>query len=102
MYSPLEVRHAFGLLFIGVAISVGLASILSEVIFEQKDPFYYYVIIWLCRFTISLGVIFRKWKNKITAIRGRNENSGKWTDFIKAINSLCVATAFASIGALAS
>src|SRR3989442_15230279 len=102
MYSPLEVRHAFGLLFIGVAISVGLASILSEVIFEQKDPFYYYVIIWLGSFTITFGAIFGKWKNIIPAIRVRMKNSVKWSASIKAINGLCWAAPFAAIGAFPS
>lgn len=102
MYSPLEVRRAFGLLFIGVAISVGLASILSEVIFEQKDPFYYYVTIWLGSFAITFGVIFGKWKNIIPAIRARMKNSVKWSASIKAINGLCWATPFAAIGALPS
>src|SRR5207245_9887636 len=88
MYSPLEVRRAFGLLFIGVAISVGLASVLSEVIFEQKDPFNYYVIIWLCSFTITFGAIFGKWKNIIPAIRVRMKNSVKWSASVKTINGL--------------
>jgi hypothetical protein len=49
-HSPIEVRRAFGLLFIGVAISVGTASVLSEIVFEHKDPIYYYIIIWLGSF----------------------------------------------------
>ena len=71
MHSPLEVRRAFGLLFIGVAISVGSASILSEIVFEQKDPIYYFAIIWLASFASTFGAIFGKWKNIIPSIRER-------------------------------
>ena len=102
MYSPLEVRRAFGLLFVGVAISVGLAAILSEVIFEQKDPFYYYVTIWLGSFAITFGVIFGKWKNIIPAIRARMKNSVKWSSPVTVINGLCWAAPFAAIGAFPS
>ncbi|TLX93463.1 MAG: hypothetical protein E6K91_08615 [Thaumarchaeota archaeon] len=100
--SPIEVRRAFGLLFIGVAISVGFASILSEVAFEQKDPTYYYSIIWVGSFVITFGVIFAKWKNIILSIRGRMKNSVKWSSPVKAINGLCWAAPFASIGAFPS
>ncbi|TLX93278.1 MAG: hypothetical protein E6K91_08825 [Thaumarchaeota archaeon] len=100
--SPIEVRRAFGLLFIGVAISVGFASFLSEVAFEQKDPTYYYSIIWVGSFVITFGVIFVKWKNIIQSIRGRMKNSVKWSSPVKAINGLCWAAPFASIGAFPS
>ena len=100
--SPIEVRRAFGLLFIGVAISVGFASILSEVAFEQKDLTYYYLIIWVGSFVITFGAILGKWKNIIPSIRGRMKNSVKWPSPVKAINGLCWATPFAAIGAFPS
>ena len=61
-HSPIEVRRAFGLLFIGVAISVGAASVLSEIAFEHKDPIYYYAIIWFGSFAITFGVVFGKFR----------------------------------------
>ncbi|MGI0087206.1 MAG: hypothetical protein ACREBI_04530 [Nitrosotalea sp.] len=97
--SPLEVRRAFGLLFIGVAISVGSASILSETAFEQKDPVYYYVAIWLGSFAVTFGVVFGKFRHILKSIRGRMKNSVKWPHSVKAINGLCWAAPFAAIGA---
>jgi hypothetical protein len=96
--SPLEVRRAFGLLFIGVAISVGSASVLSEVAFEYKDPFYFYAIIWLGSFAITFGVIFGKFRHILVSIRNRMKNSVKWSPSVKAINGLCWAAPFAAIG----
>ena len=100
--SPVEVRRAFGLLFVGVAISVGSASILSEIAFEQKDPIYYYAIIWLASFAITFGAIFGRWKNIIPSIRKRMKNSVGWPPSVKAINGLCWAAPFAAIGAFPS
>ncbi len=98
-HSTLEVRRAFGLLFIGVAIAVGSASILSEIAFEHTDPIYYYVIIWIGSFAITFGIIFGKFKQIGASIRGRMKNSVKWSTPVKAINGLCWAAPFAAIGA---
>ncbi|MDE1829478.1 MAG: hypothetical protein KGI25_04055 [Thaumarchaeota archaeon] len=97
--SPLETRRAFGLLFVGVAISVGSASVLSEIAFEHQSPIYYYVIIWLGSFAITFGVILGKFRNVLQSIRGRMKNSVKWSHSVKAINGLCWAAPFAAIGA---
>ncbi len=97
--SPLEVRRAFGLLFVGVAIAVGSASILSEMAFAHQSPLYYYIIIWLGSFAITFGVIFGKFRYILQSIRGRMKNSVKWSGPIKAINGLCWAAPFAAIGA---
>lgn len=101
-HSPIEVRRAFGLLFIGVAIAVGSASILSEIAFEHQDPIYYYAIIWFGSFAVTFGVIFGKFRQIGPSIRGRMKNSVKWTTSVKAINGLCWAAPFAAIGAVPS
>jgi len=100
--TPLEVRRAFGLLFIGVSISVGAASVISEVVFEQNDPTYYYAIVWFGSFGVTFGTIFGKWKKIIPSIRGRMKNSVNWSTPIKAINGLCWAVPFAIIGVFPS
>ncbi|MDE1726740.1 MAG: hypothetical protein KGH89_05690 [Thaumarchaeota archaeon] len=97
--SPLEVRRAFGILFIGVAISVGSASILSEAAFENKDPIYYYAIIWFGSFAITFGAVLGKFRHILASIRGRMKNSVSWPAPVKAINGLCWAAPFAAIGA---
>ena len=100
--SPLEVRRAFGLLFVGVAISVGTASILSEIAFEDKASMVLYAIIWFGSFAITFGIIFGKFRNIIPSIQGRMKNSVKWPSMVKAVNGLCWAAPFAAIGAFPS
>ncbi|SHO46758.1 conserved membrane hypothetical protein [Nitrosotalea sinensis] len=98
--SPLEVRRAFGILFVGVAISVGTASILSEISFEHKEPIFYYAIIWFGSFAITFGIIIGKFRSMLSSIRGRMKNSVTWPPAVKAINGLCWAAPFAMIGVL--
>lgn len=98
-HSPLEVRRAFGILFVGVAISVGSASALSEVAFEHDSPVYQYAIIWLGAFAITFGVIIGRFRHILRMIRGRMKNSVKWPSPVKGINGLCWAAPFAAIGA---
>ena len=100
--NPLEVRRAFGLLFIGVSIAVGVASVLSEIAFVNKTPTLYYGIIWFGSFGITFGIIFGKFRKIIPSIRGRMKNSVKWSRNVKAINGLCWAAPFAAIGAFPS
>lgn len=97
-HSPTEVRCAFGLLFVGVAIAVGSASILSEIAFEHKYPVYYYAIIWFGSFAITFGIIFGGFRQIVPSIRGRMKNSVRWSLHIKAINGICWAVPFAVIG----
>jgi len=96
--NPLEVRRAFGLLFIGVSIAVGAAAILSEIAFVNKFPTFYYAIIWFGSFGITFGITFSIFRQIIPSIRGRMKNSVKWSRNVKAINGLCWAAPFAAIG----
>lgn len=98
-HSSSEVRRAFGLLFIGVAIAVGSASILSEIAFEHTEPIFYYVVIWFGSFAITFGIILSRSRKIIASIKGRMKNSVKWSPSVKAINGMCWAAPFAAIGA---
>jgi hypothetical protein len=100
--NPLEVRRAFGLLFIGVSIAVGVAAILSEMAFVNKFPTLYYAIIWFGSFGITFGIIFGIFRQIIPSIRDRMKNSVKWSRNVKAINGLCWAVPFAAIGLIPS
>lgn len=100
--NPLEVRRAFGLLFIGVSIAVGVAAVLSEIAFVNKIPIFYYAIIWFGSFGITFGIILGKYRKIIPSIRGRMKNSVKWPRNIKAVNGLCWAAPFMVIGAFPS
>ena len=93
----IEARHAFGLLFIVVSISVILGSILSEVAFANSSPLYLYIPIWLVSFSIPCVAIFGKIRRVIRAIRGRMKGSVMWPTDAKAINGICWAAPFATI-----
>ena len=97
--NPLEVRRAFGLLFIGVSMAVGVAAILSEIAFANKFPTFYYAVIWFGSFGITFGIILGKFRKIIPSIRGRMKNSVKWSRNVKAVNGLCWAAPFVAIGA---
>lgn len=92
-----EVRRGFGILFIGVSIAVGVASVLSEVAFANRAPLYYYAIIWFASFAITFGVIFRKFRKIIPSIRSRMKYSIRWSANAKGLNGLCWAAPFAAI-----
>jgi hypothetical protein len=92
-----EVRRGFGILFIGVSIAVGVASVLSEVAFANRAPLYYYAIIWFASFAITFSVIFRKFRKIIPSIRSRMKYSIRWSANSKALNGLCWAAPFAAI-----
>ncbi|HMK33393.1 MAG TPA: hypothetical protein VK431_07220 [Nitrosopumilaceae archaeon] len=100
--NPLEIRRAFGVLFVGVSIAVSTAAILSEIAFVNKFPTFYYAIIWFGSFGITFGIIFRMFRKIIPSIRDRMKNSVKWSRNIKTINGLCWAAPFATIGIIPS
>jgi hypothetical protein len=93
----IEVRHGFGLLFMGVSISVILGSILSEIAFVNSAPLYYHIPIWLASFSLPCGAIFGKFPKVISAIQGRMKGSVMWPVKTKAIDGICWAAPFATI-----
>src|SRR5690242_7831644 len=97
--NPIEVRRAFGILFIGVSIAVGVAAVLSEIAFVNKIQTFYYVIIWCGSFGITFGIIFARFRKIISSIKGRMKNSVKWSRNVKAVNGLCWAAPFVAISA---
>ena len=92
-----DTRHAFGLLFLAVSISVGFASILTEVVLIKALPTFYYPVIWITSFGLTFGIIFGKFRKSISYIRTRMKNSIKWPTTAKALNGLCWAGPFVAI-----
>lgn len=100
--SSIEIRRAFGFLFICVSIAVTAGAILSEIVFLNKYPFYYHGIVWLGSFGAVVGLNFRKVSKTLPLIRQRMKNSLKWSPKISAINGICWAGPFIAIGAFPS
>ena len=94
---PLQVRHAFGVFFINIAICVAGGSILSEIVFRNNLPVYFYGIFWIMVFGLVFGLQFRKFKKVFSSVRQRMKNSTNWSLPIKTINGLCWALPFALI-----
>jgi hypothetical protein len=97
-----EVRNVFGVLFIAISIAVGAATILSEIAFINKEPFYYYAIISTLSFGITFGIIFGKSRKLISSIGDRMKHSVRWSTGAKALNGICWAGPFAAIAAFPS
>ncbi len=100
--SSIEIRRAFGFLFICVSIAVVAGAILSEVVFQNKLPFYYYGIVWVGSFGVIIGSNFKKFSKILPMIRQRMKNSVKWPPYVSAINGICWAGPFVAIGAFPS
>ena len=100
--SSIEIRRAFGFLFICVSIAVVAGAILSEIVFLNKFPFYYYGMVWFGSFGAVTGLNFRKLGKILPMIRQRMKNSLKWSPKISAINGICWAVPFIAIGAFPS
>ena len=99
-HSSLQVRRAFGIFFINIAISISGGSVLSEIAFRNNFPLYSHGIIWLAIFGLVFGLQFRKFRVIFSSIRQRMKKSTKWSTPIKAINGLCWALPFAVIAFL--
>jgi hypothetical protein len=96
-HSSLQIRRAFGVFFINIAISISAGSILSEIAFRNNLPFYVYGIIWLMVFGLVFGLQFRRFREIFSSIRQRMKFSTKWSTPIKAINGICWALPFTLI-----
>ena len=97
-----EVRRVFGVLFIAISIAVAVATILSEIAFINKEPFYYYAIISILSFGITFGIIFGKSRKLMSSIGDRMKHSVKWSTGAKALNGICWAGPFVAIAAFPS
>jgi len=98
----LQIRRAFGVLFVLVSVAVSAASALSLVISLHDYPVYWYAVVWLGSFGIPFGAYFAKSKAKLMMIRQRMKNSVSWPTPVKAVNGLCWALPFALIGVFPS
>jgi len=96
-YSSLQVRRAFGIFFINIAISIFFASILSEFFFQNNFPSFSHGITWLMIFVLVFGLQFRKFRVIFSSIRQRMTISTKWPLSTKALNGLCWALPFVLI-----
>jgi len=96
-YTSLQIRRAFGIFFINIAISISSGSILSEVAFRNDLPLYSHGIIWLTIFGLVFGLQFRRFRVIFSSIRQRMKTSTNWSTPIKGINGLCWAFPFALI-----
>jgi hypothetical protein len=93
-----EAKRAFGLLFIAISVAIVIGTVLSEVAAKYNSPIGAIVLIWLASFGVIFGANFRKFRRVIVSVRTRMKNSMKWPTSAKAINGLCWAAPFASIG----
>src|SRR5215212_6454203 len=97
-----EARRVFGIFFITISIAVGAAAILSQIVFINKEPFYFYAIVLVLSFGIPFGTIFGKSRKLISSIGDRMKHSADWSAGAKILNGICWAGPFAAIAAFPS
>ena len=96
--SSVEVRRAFGVLFISVSIAVVVASFSSEIAYSlARVPSYYYAIIWLVSFGVVFGASYTRLRKAVPSILSRMKTSTCWPTTAKALNGICWAGPFAAI-----
>ena len=97
-YASQQIRHSFGILFLSVAVSVAAGSILSEIVFLNYSPaYFYYYFIWFAVFALVFGAQFRRFRVILPLIRQRMKNSKTWPISAKAINGICWSLPFVLI-----
>ena len=96
-HSSIQVRHAFGIFFINIAISISVGSIFTEIVFQNNMQFYYYLLVWLLSFGLVFGLQFRKLKKVFLSMRQRMQKSTKWPLPVKLVNGICWALPFTMI-----
>ena len=97
-----QIRKAFGMLFVLVALAVFSASSASYFVAMHHYPFALHAAIWLGSFGLPFGLYFAKARSKMMLIRSRMKNSVSWPGAIKAVNGSCWAAPFALIGVFPS
>lgn len=102
MDDQLQIRRAFGVLFVLVSVAVSLASVLSLVISLHGYAMYWYAVVWLGSFGIPFGAYFAKSRAKLAMIRQRMKNSVSWPIPVKIVNGMCWALPFALIAVFPS
>ncbi|MDQ4066889.1 MAG: hypothetical protein M3114_04820, partial [Thermoproteota archaeon] len=101
--STVEIRKAFGVLFLAVSIAVVVGSFLSEIAnIITSFPLYYYAIIWLVSFGVVFGASSASLRKAVPAILGRMKTSSKWSTGAKALNGISWAGPFAAIAVFPS
>lgn len=96
--STYEIRRIFGFLFICVAISVAISSLISEILFLNNFPVSIHGIVWFGIFGLVFGCYFLHFKEKLSLIRNRMKNSLIWPLYVKILNGFCWALPFILIG----
>ena len=96
-YTSQQIQHSFGILFLNVAISVAVGSILSEIAYLSNIPLSYHGFIWIGVFTLVFGVQFKRFKLIFPLIRHRMKKSTSWPISAKVINGICWSLPFVLI-----
>jgi len=96
-YTSQQIRHSFGILFLNVAISVTVGSILSEIASLSNLSLSYHGFIWIAVFGLVFGVQFRRFRLILPLIRQRMKKSTSWPISAKFINGICWSLPFVTM-----
>ena len=86
--------RVFSFIFFFISVWFGLSSILSHIVFVYNFNYFYYYIIWIGCFVVSLLLFLRPIVSMRQVFRERVSTSISWPFLIKLINGLTWALPF--------
>jgi hypothetical protein len=89
--------RVFSYLFLFISLWIGLATVLSHIVFIYGFNYSFYYIIWISTFLFSLSIFIRPILSTRKSLRERFSKSVSWPHFVKLINGLSWALPFVFI-----
>jgi hypothetical protein len=89
--------RVFSFLFFFISLWIGLAAVLSHIVFINNFNYAFYFIIWVSTFIFSLSIFLKPLLSTRKSLQERFSKSVSWPHFVKFINGLTWALPFTLI-----
>jgi hypothetical protein len=87
----------FSYLFLFISVWIGLATVLSHLVFIYNFSYSFYYLIWISTFIFSLMIFIKPILSQRKSLKDRFSKSVSWPHFVKLINGLTWALPFVFI-----
>lgn len=89
--------RVFSYLFLFISLWIGLATILTHIVYIYRFSYSFYYIIWILTFIFSLAIFLKPILSQRESLKERFSKSVSWPHFVKLINGLSWALPFVFI-----
>lgn len=89
--------RVFSYLFLFISLWIGLATILTHIVYIYRFSYSFYYIIWILTFIFSLAIFLKPILSQRGSLKERFSKSVSWPHFVKLINGLTWALPFVFI-----